>query len=619
MSRNWLATHWIGVLVDFRNQLFLLFAWISGIVVWFNLQVGGWLVLLVLLTGLYLGIQSKSLFRDQVLKLPIAVFLLSALVGVWAAYDTQAAFHKFMILLAGVIIYAALARLRTEDIYWFFGLVSLTAQVLAGYFLLSNNWVTQPADFGLVNRIGKSWMTIRIGLPSIFDNANIPAGILAVMFPWVVAFTWFAQTNQRRLWRWLGWTSLTFISAAILMSSSRAVWGMLAVGFAAWVWWEICNRGAAWLNWNPRKLFLSGVLIVSVIGLYYLISITSRFHAIASLVPGESSAVIRASLYHQTTDLIPDFWLTGGGLQSFAGLYSQYILDIPYLYFRYAHNLWLDITIEQGIFGLLSFLLIYGTTIIKLLQGVIRSSLQPKSYQVALLSLLAATSIFVGHGFVDDSFYGVRGTSFLFVIPGLLASLQPKLSTIPSSIERAQSLWNRRGVKPAWGSFLILLIVGISFTSVPVLRSAVQANLGAVAMAKIELAGFPQNSWDDGLSGASFNEEKALFIKALENNPDQRTANHCLGRIAMQDGEYQEAVEYLSQANHKDPNHAGIRKSLGYAYVWLGDFEEAYPLINVFPEAASEMDSYRAWWKQNGNLTLSANANKMLNVLQTKK
>ena len=602
-----------------QNQIFLLFAWISGIIVWFYLPIGGWFVGLALLWWLYKGFKTHHFINNNLLNLPVAGFLLTALVGVWAAYNPQAAFHKFLIILAGVLIFTALTELEPDKITWFFGLVSLTALAIAGYFLLSHDWINIPADFGPIDRIGQAWMAIRLNLPSIFDNANIPAGILGVMLPFVVAFTWFAQTNSYQGWRWLGWLSLTSVGVAIFMSSSRAVWGVLVVGLGVWAWWEICYRGADRFKWNPRLLFLTTTAIVSAAWLYYITYVLAQYHIDASVVPGDASAIIRAKLYHQTTDLIPDFWLTGGGLQSFAGLYSEYILDIPYLYFKYAHNLWLDIALEQGILGILSFLVICGLTMVMLFRRLPQASSLPKPDRAILISLLISYFVFIGHGFVDDAFYGIAGTPFLFIIPGFLVSLEREGLSGVEADKQSLPISKKVNVNQVLPGLVILVGAAISFITIPALKGAVLANLGAVKMAKMELAGFPLNTWEDGLSGSDFNTERELFQAVLANDPDQRTSNHCLGRIALQAGEYQEAVNFLKTAHEVDPNHAGIQKTLGFAYVWTGDFDQAYAMIAKYPEAITELDSYYYWWQIQGKPTLSANASQMVEYMRAKK
>ena len=57
----------------------------------------------------------------------------------------------------------------------------------------------------------------------------------------------------------------------------------------------------------------------------------------------------RAELLGRGAYFLVDYPITGAGLTSFPGLYSQYMLVIPYFYFTNSHNLFLDVAIEQGV------------------------------------------------------------------------------------------------------------------------------------------------------------------------------------------------------------------------------------------------------------------------------
>lgn len=590
-----------------QNIFFLLIAWISGLVVWFNPQVGVWFVGFTLVLWLYLGVSGKLGIASNPVNIPIAIFLITALVGVWAAYDQQAAFHKFLIIIGSVLIFYALSGLGSEEIFMAFGLISLTAMLLAVYFLLSHNWKMQPADIGWINQLGSLWMGVRPELPTIFDSPNIPAGILAVMFPIVLSYTWKAQKNLDITLKIIAWSSLVTVIIAIVMSSSRAVWGILIVGFISWIWWEVCQRGIISYKANPNKTFLLGMLLIGGALLIILVGLVTQMGAPVGILPGQSSATTRLNLYHQTTDLIADFWLTGGGLRSFAGLYSEYILDIPYLFYAYAHNLILDITLEQGIFGVISFFVIYAVSIRILINRLFQFDLFNETNKAVLMSLLISMMVIWGHGLVDDSLYGVQGAPFLFVIPGLMISFDKQLALAHGLGSSSTNFSSLSKSQIAIGLSLIGILV-MSVFILPPVRSAVMANLGAIQMAKMELAGFPLGSWEDGLSGSDFSDEKDILLNAIAGDPDQRTANHCLGRIALQDGEYQEAAQFLLTAHEKDPNHNGIRKQLGYTYVWLGDYDQAYALIRTIPEAEIEMANYATWWLHRGNQNLANHA-----------
>jgi hypothetical protein len=60
--------------------------------------------------------------------------------------------------------------------------------------------------------------------------------------------------------------------------------------------------------------------------------------------------------------------------------------------------------------------------------------------------------------------------------------------------------------------------------------------------------------------------------------------------------DFDAAVGYLEVANKYAPGHRGIIKSLGYCYVWLGDFDNAQRLLAEIPEASEELGIYVWWW-----------------------
>ena len=65
----------------------------------------------------------------------------------------------------------------------------------------------------------------------------------------------------------------------------------------------------------------------------------------------------------------------------------------------------------------------------------------------------------------------------------------------------------------------------------------------------------------------------------------------------------------------RTPNHRGIIKSLGYSYLWSGDFQNAQVLLTQIPEAEQELDVYTWWWDTQGRNDLSENASLALEKL----
>ena len=147
-------------------------------------------------------------------------------------------------------------------------------------------------------------------------------------------------------------------------------------------------------------------------------------------------------------------------------------------------------------------------------------------------------------------------------------------------------------------------------------RADWQANLGAVAMARLELANWPSNRWDTGRNVAALEPAERLFHQALAANPGQATAHHRLGLIAMLRRDYSTAVEHLEVARRANPGHPGIHKALGYSYAWTGRLDEAEVLLASVPEAARELEIYSWWWLDQSRVDLAERATEMLTRLQ---
>jgi hypothetical protein len=81
--------------------------------------------------------------------------------------------------------------------------------------------------------------------------------------------------------------------------------------------------------------------------------------------------------------------------------------------------------------------------------------------------------------------------------------------------------------------------------------------------------------------------------------------------------DYESAAANLETAHREAPNHRGIIKNLGSAYVWLGELDKAQALLGRIPEAQSEMRVYIWWWETQGRPDLSENASMMASLLNT--
>jgi tetratricopeptide (TPR) repeat protein len=554
-------------------------------------------------------------FRRTRLDPAIAVFLATAGVGVWAAYDPQAAWHKFWLLLAGIFLYYALAAQPAAHFWIVASLVSGVGSLVSVYFLLLHDWGAFPGDFALINRLGEAWMALRPALPLPPIPPNQAGGLLAIFLPFTFSLARYARLERRPRLRWFAWLCAAALSAGLVMSSSRGAWIGLAAGLGGWLSWSLTGVIYRRFQLDRPRLFILFTGLAALATLAVALVFPGRALALFSAIPGANSAGSRLALARDALYLLPDYLWIGGGLDSFGGLYSQYILVIPHFIFGYSHNLFLDIALEQGLFGALAFIAILGGGAWFSIWNFNRAVFRRPPAEWMNAAALASLAVIIVHGLVDDPLYGETGTFLLFMVPGILASLsaavQPLQEDAPAGYLPAVRQGNLRPLTVAILAIIAVIVIGY----LSPIRAGLIANLGAVSMGRIELAGFPTGKWDDGRRASRLSEAQQRFEQALRLDADNLTAHYRLGLIASLRRDFPAAVRYLAVAHQIAPDHRGIRKSYGYALVWSGTLDQAASVLHPIAEASREMNIYVTWWPAHGRRDLADKAAKMASLL----
>jgi tetratricopeptide (TPR) repeat protein len=354
-------------------------------------------------------------------------------------------------------------------------------------------------------------------------------------------------------------------------------------------------------SWKPWLVF--AVLLVLFLGVAsgIMAGTPGLFEKSAGFLFSSGQATNRLEMTQGALSLIGDFPFTGGGLESFPGLFSTYYLVTPNYIIPHSYNLYLDVALEQGIVALLALLWVLAvSTILLLVYG--KSLLWPSS--LLRWAVLASLLVFIVHSFLDDILYDSNETPFLFLLPGMAMAL-----TAPGLALAAQSRRQRNTRRVYLGTALIVLaILSVGFLTRQSLISGWYANLGALQMARVELAVWNTSAWKDGSQVEQMKSAEELFTRALEFDPDNRTANHRLGLMDLMRRNFPAAITHLSRAVQKAPLHRGIIKSLGQSYLWNGEIDNALPLLEILPETPAEMDAYTWWWRVQGREDLAENA-----------
>jgi len=557
--------------------------------------------LLLLLLPWVLRLTAKEFpFRRTRFDWLMLVFLITTWVGYWASYDEVSALNKAWLLTTSVFLYYALSAQPEENMIWLASSLFAVGVGVSVYFFLTHNFIDVPRKVDVLNKIGMLWMKIRPQLPWQSIHPNYVSGV--AVLTGIFGLYPLRKSSQSILVRSGILAGFFIVFSALVITTSRGIWMALGSVAGVWLLWRFVNLNGIKLRLGKEASFPILVLIFLciVIAILYLGPARSPSSIVGSPYYGVGS---RAELFGRSLYFVEDYPITGGGLAAFPGLYSQYILDIPYFYIVNSHNLFLDVFIEQGIFGGIVFILFYLVCIWRVSKAIVQS--QPSDLRFFQWLVLSALMIAVIHGMVDDYLYNGKGSILSLLLIGL--------STF---VTRAVCPPVREFVLQRKYALIVLvslvMLGGITFNH---WRAIWYANLGAVQLAKVELNGFPETGWADPAIITQLGQADASLRTALELDPLNRTAGHRLGLISMLRRDFSSAVVYLNIAHNESPRHRGIVKSLGFSYAWLGETDNAVSSLKEIPEAKNELDAYYFWWKEQGRSDLSTNAIKLHQTL----
>jgi tetratricopeptide (TPR) repeat protein len=562
----------------------------------------GWLFLISLLPSLGRLLTGTFIFETTPFDLPMALFLITACVGVWVSYDRNAAWAKFWLLGEAILIFYVISRLPQQTLRIVAGFIISLEIFLVSWFLLTYDWKTSPTEFNLLNKIGMEWENIRPELASGSLPADKAGDLIATFLPFTLLLVYLYPNTRRWPGLLFGLAVIGFAFSGLLLTSSITSWLALAVAGSVWLFWQFSSLLAKRLSKQMFIVYGITMFLITIgvagIGLVFF----GKTIASANLQSGSNISIGRLELASDTLRLINDYPFTGGGLAAFAGQYSRYILNIPYFFFNTSHNIYLDVAFEQNPVGLLAWLAILGGSFALLLTSRQKSLL----WWAVFLSLIVVTI----QGLADDPLYSGGGTALLLVLPGLAVALygpgeaKRGVDRSKAGIARKKLLWT-----VVSGLFVCILLITLSW---PILSAQWVANLGAVDMAKVELAGFPNREWNEKQIIPALAVAENLFQQSLSIDDSNFTAHYRLGLIGMRAGDFGAAQSHLERALSIQPLHRGVRKQLGYCYLWTGNFKQAVPLLAELPELNDELIFYSWWWHTQGKDDLAVDTEFML-------
>ena len=235
--------------------------------------------------------------------------------------------------------------------------------------------------------------------------------------------------NQNNFGTYLVWVSL-FVTSLVFQPMPRnnkifTVF-LMVISWVSLIW--TFARGA----WFAFFLGLIFMVILSGQAKKY-IRIIAIWTFLLLLIPAAQQRIFKIFLRQGDADRIA-LWLTslrmirdnpilGHGVGTYMSHFRQYA-EISGIY--YAHNCFLQIWAEAGIFSLLAFLLFVGLVMHRAVKAF------RKSHNFLLLGFICGIFGYLAHSFFDTGFYSLQLAYLFWLMFGLLAALT-KLETDPEN------------------------------------------------------------------------------------------------------------------------------------------------------------------------------------------
>jgi tetratricopeptide (TPR) repeat protein len=497
----------------------------------------------------------------------LLLFALSALSGFLVAYDRAVALEKFVALAAGlglVLLVAAVGRL---DVRWVFPTALICVLlILCGVVLL------QPEQFH-VSELAEPLIIL------------VPLGVGC-------AIACQPQATTARLWLYTGCLLLAGVYLLWLREGSSG--GALLAGGAAMM---LAAAGAGDRpQWRmPAKtlgILLGGAGAVIVVGYLWLLFSSSAAESLAGWLP--SQVLTRLHRYHDYLAVVQDYLFTGSGLGVSAMVYSTYLFLVHVPFTSQAHNLFIQLAVEQGIPGLVAFagLLIAAGWALRL---PLRDGEQGLRLSSAVaLGALVTLAI---NGLLDADIYDTHLAALLLTPIGVAWGLY--FAAIEATEVRGGLAG---GIGADWSGVIgltpLVMLAGLLLW--PQGQAALYANAGAVAQTKTELSVYEWPSWalQDQVRRGQAEQLRAavhFYNTSLARDPENVTAHWRLGQLALADGEYTAAEEHLEMAYAADPSRRAVRQLLGEVYAVNGQVDQA---LAMWAPLNTNQDQLllREWW-----------------------
>lgn len=330
------------------------------------------------------------------------IFMLSSALSVLVSGAIGDSIRIFMFFVTSfifmIVIWGSIKK--TEDLQKFVGIVSV-GLILTSLYCIYQGIVGVEIDVRLTDLSANQGMPGRAY--STFENPNNYAEYLVMFMPFMAAYG-LNQKDKKKKGLWLLMLFIPFL--ALLYTYSRSCWVSFAIAVVVFL-----------AFYNYKLLPLLAIIGIAMIP-FLPETILNRILTIGSMK--DSSNHYRIIIWEGVLKMLKETFVTGIGLgpQAFSLLYPSFANPSAILA-PHSHMLFMEVLVEMGILGFVSFLIYWIITLKRLITVKIRRNLSKEQKNYVCAALASFTGVIFVCG-VEYIWFYPRTMFMFFIMAGLI-------------------------------------------------------------------------------------------------------------------------------------------------------------------------------------------------------
>jgi putative inorganic carbon (hco3(-)) transporter len=339
--------------------------------------------------------------------LPIIYILLMMPVTLWATALPDKTIWQVLRLITGIGLFYAIVNWANskQRFNWLMLILISGGLMLVAIAPFSVEWATSKLAFIPSDIYDKFVLVVQ-------DTAhpNVMAGYLVIIFPISLSLVLFGWREMNLWLKIIGISNSILIPLTLILTQSRAAWIAMALVILLIIYFRFR------FGWILIIISgITGVVGTYILGINNIIDMVSSSGAISG-IDG------RVEIWSRAIYMIQDFAFTGVGMGTFGD-----VADLLYPFFLYApgtivhaHNLFLQIAVDLGILGLISWLSVnFGMFVVACKLFKYRGASSINMIKGIGAGMICSLVALLEHGFFDAVTWGmVRPAPIVWVIWG---------------------------------------------------------------------------------------------------------------------------------------------------------------------------------------------------------